>query len=92
LRTVDTDRFATDADGAADDPTKQKVFERIAAMAPKQLAADYRTQPRLALTKAAVHAMVQGFLDDKALPALHRNFPDYEKFPKCARRAMIDIL
>ena len=92
LRKVAADKFAEDSDPLADDDTKREVFGKIVVMAPKMTAADYKTQPRLALKREDVHAMVRTFLDEKAWPALKRNFPDYKEFPKCARRAMIDIL
>jgi GH24 family phage-related lysozyme (muramidase) len=92
LRKVAADKFAEDSDPLADDDLKRTVFGKIVAMAPKMQAASYETQPRLAMKRADVHAMVQAFLDQKAWPAVKRNFPDYKKFPKCARRAMIDIL
>ena len=76
----------------ADDDLKRTVFGKIVAMAPKMQAASYQTQPRLAMKREDVHAMVKTFLDEKAWPAIKRSFPNYKDFPKCARRAMIDIL
>jgi len=92
LRKVAEDKFAEDSDPLADDELKRTVFGKIVAMAPKMQAASYLTQPRLAMKRDDVHAMVNAFLDEKAWPAIKRNFPTHKDFPKCALRAMIEIL
>ena len=92
LRLVDSDRFAHDSDALADDDAKRSTFNKVVVMAPKMPSDNYQTQPRLALRKEDADALVRAFLDQKASPALTRNFPDYSTFPKSARRAMVDIL
>jgi GH24 family phage-related lysozyme (muramidase) len=67
------------------------AFDKIVVMPPKLEAAKYETHPRLELEEKYMRQMVRDFIDGKALPALKGNFPEWESFPKCARRALLDI-
>jgi hypothetical protein len=67
------------------------AFEKVVLMPPGLDASKYETHPRLELDDAFVRQMVRDFVDSKALPALRRNFPEWDSFPKCARRALLDI-
>jgi GH24 family phage-related lysozyme (muramidase) len=68
------------------------AFNKVMVMPAKMGPSNYLTHPRLELTAEYIRDMVRDFVNNKAIPALKRNFPNYDHFPKCARRALIDIL
>jgi GH24 family phage-related lysozyme (muramidase) len=67
------------------------VFEKVVVMPRGLESSKYETHPRLELEEADMRQMVRDFIDNNALKALKANFPEWESFPKCARRALLDI-
>jgi GH24 family phage-related lysozyme (muramidase) len=78
-------------DNKAEAKDIREVFNKVVAMPAKLPSTNYQTRPDLELKPADIRALVRDFIDNKALKALTRNFPDFNTFPKCARRAMVDI-
>lgn len=68
------------------------AFDKVVAMPPRLDASRYETHPRLELDEATMRQMVRDYVDAKALPALRANFPEWNSFPKCVRRALLDIV
>lgn len=68
------------------------AFDKVAIMPPGLQSSRYETHPRLELDEQTMRQMVRDYVDGKALPAVRRNFPEFDTFPKCVRRALLDIL
>jgi len=81
-----------EADRPAEKEEIRAAFEKVVVMSPKLEASRYRTDPRLELSDEYMRQMVKDFVDGKALPALRANFPEFDGFPKCVRRALLDII
>jgi len=71
----------------------RKTFATIRKMPKGQNWTNYETSPLLELDDAKVEALAKAYFNERALPGMHATFgkAHFDSFPKCARRAIIDI-
>jgi GH24 family phage-related lysozyme (muramidase) len=79
-------------DEPADQPTIREAFTKVASMPRGKNSEDYLTHPLLTITEEEARRLLREEVETKVLPALAREFPKFRDFPKCARRALVDIL
>jgi GH24 family phage-related lysozyme (muramidase) len=69
----------------------RKAFKNVLNMAPAMKPPDkYITQPRLELEETYMRQLVIDYVT-KSLSNLRRDFDDFDTYPKCVRRSLLDI-
>ncbi|QRK11821.1 hypothetical protein JQX13_18225 [Archangium violaceum] len=82
---MDTGKPATDAE-------IEKAFRGVMELPKAMRATEYALRPTIALTDQTIRALAKERLEGEFLPHLRRYFPDFDRYPRAARRGLLDIV
>ncbi len=81
-----------DAGRAATPEEIADAFNRVQALARGMPAVEYALRPKIGLTDAYIKQVARERYEGEFLPALKRAYPQFETYPRAARRALIDLI
>lgn len=68
-----------------------EAFNKVKALPRGMTYTEYAMRPKIGLTDAVIKALAKHRYETEFLPALKRGFPDFENYPRAARRGLIDV-
>ncbi|MFP2906314.1 hypothetical protein ACLESD_14870 [Pyxidicoccus sp. 3LFB2] len=68
-----------------------EAFNKVKAMHKGLFYTEYAQRPKIALTDAYSKQVAKERYDTEFLPAVKNGFPDFETYPRSARRAILDV-
>jgi GH24 family phage-related lysozyme (muramidase) len=67
------------------------AFNKVKAMPAKMFYTEYALRPKIALTDAYIKQLAKTRYETEFLPAVKAGFPDFETYPRAARRGILDV-
>jgi GH24 family phage-related lysozyme (muramidase) len=67
------------------------AFNKVKAMPPRLFYTEYAQRPKIALTDAYIKQLAKERYETEFLPAVKEGFPDFETYPRAARRGILDV-
>ncbi|MCY1014721.1 hypothetical protein [Pyxidicoccus sp. MSG2] len=80
-----------DAGRAATAAEITEAFNKVKAMPAKLFYTEYAQRPKIALTDAYIKQLAKERYEKEFLPAVKSGFPDFETYPRSARRGILDV-
>ncbi|QSQ27255.1 hypothetical protein JY651_21090 [Pyxidicoccus parkwayensis] len=80
-----------DAGRAATPQEITEAYNKVKAMPAKLFYTEYAQRPKIALTDAYSKQLAKERYEKEFLPAVKRGFPDFETYPRAARRGILDV-
>ncbi|MCP3144947.1 hypothetical protein [Pyxidicoccus xibeiensis] len=68
-----------------------EAFNKVKAMPPKLFYTEYAQRPKIALTDVYIKQLAKARYEEEFLPAVKAGFPDFETYPRAARRGILDV-
>ncbi|MFP2928919.1 hypothetical protein ACLESO_27720 [Pyxidicoccus sp. 3LG] len=80
-----------DAGRAATPQEITEAFNKVKAMPAKLFYTEYAQRPKIALNDAYIKQLAKARYEQEFLPAVKAGFPDFETYPRAARRGILDV-
>lgn len=80
-----------DANRAATPEEITEAYNKVKAMPPKLFYTEYAQRPKIVLTDAYIKKLAKERYEQEFLPAVKGGFPDFETYPRAARRGILDV-
>lgn len=68
-----------------------EAFNKVMSLPPNLKYTAYGMRPKIALTDADIKALAKGRYEGEFLKAIKNGLPDYETYPRAARRGIFDV-